>query len=151
MQVEFREVDPFNVWIWLQFASVLSEREKLYIEQVLNAWFSLGQLGGFNASNLQASEADPDLSNLLYDTDNLEGSLMALMHNMGDIEYEGTLGRCWFDLGTSDALALDVLINALAQFSREYVEIEELQIGGQREDWPLPLNGNRPKPIYEGD
>ncbi|MBD2101308.1 DUF3531 family protein [Leptolyngbya sp. FACHB-261] len=149
MRVEFREIDQFDVWIWLQFAAVPSEREKLYVEQVLNAWFSLGQLGGFNASNLQSHEADPDVSNLLYDSDSLEGPLMALMHNMGDIEYEGVLARCWFDLGTSDSLAFDVLVNALAQFSREYVEIEEVQIGGQREDWPLPVNGNRPDSIYE--
>jgi hypothetical protein len=40
-------------------------------------------------------------------------------------------------LGTSDAIALDVLINALSQLDRDVVEIVELVIGGQNEDWPL--------------
>ena len=60
------------------------------------------------------------------------------MHNMGEVEYRGIWARCWFDLGTSDAIALDVLINALRQFSREYVAITSLIIGGENPDWPIP-------------
>jgi hypothetical protein len=57
---------------------------------------------------------------------------------MGEFEYEGNWGRCWFDLGTSDALALDILINALRQLSQEFVAIETLVIGGVNADWPIP-------------
>jgi hypothetical protein len=63
--------------------------------------------------------------------------MMALMHNMGELEYLGTWGRVWFDLGTSDAIALDVLINALERLSAEYLEVERLVIGGENEDWPI--------------
>lgn len=137
MQIQFREFDPFNLWIWIEFPTVPSEREKQYLEEVFDSWFFLGKLGGFNAENLQVQEVGLDLSYMEYDQDPLEHSLMALMHNMGDIEYEGTWARCWFDLGTSDAIALDVLIIALQQFSRDYVSIEALIVGGQNEDWPV--------------
>jgi hypothetical protein len=78
-----------------------------------------------------------------YDDRAADSSLMAVMHNKGDFEYEGTWGRCWFDLGTSDAIALDVLINSLRQLSKEYVTIERLFIGGENEDW-LVENNHQP-------
>jgi hypothetical protein len=72
-----------------------------------------------------------------YDNDMAEGSMMSVMHNMGDFEYEGNWGRCWFDLGTSDAIAIDTLINSLNQLSKEYVEILQLLIGGENEEWEV--------------
>uniref|UniRef100_B8HX57 DUF3531 domain-containing protein n=1 Tax=Cyanothece sp. (strain PCC 7425 / ATCC 29141) TaxID=395961 RepID=B8HX57_CYAP4 len=137
MQVQFREFDPFDLWIWIEFAMVPSEREKLYLEEVFNSWFFLGKLGGFNAENLQAQEMGLDLSYMDYETETSGDSLKALMHNMAEFEYEGVWGRCWFDLGTSDAIALDVLINALKQFSEDYVQLETVIIGGENEDWPV--------------
>ena len=62
---------------------------------------------------------------------------MAPMHNMAEFEYEGTWARCWFDLGTSDLISLDILINSLSQLSREYVNIRRLIIGGENEDWQI--------------
>ena len=59
------------------------------------------------------------------------------MHNMAQIEYRDDWARCWVDLGTSDALALDVLINTLARLNSDVVEIAELVIGGLQEDWPV--------------
>lgn len=75
-----------------------------------------------------------------YDSRVADDSLMAVMHNMGEIEYLGTWGRCWFDLGTSDAIALDILVNALQRLSVEYVELDRLVIGGENEDWPVELD-----------
>lgn len=137
MQVQFREFDPFDLWIWLEFSTVPSQREQQYIEEVFNSWFFLGKLGAFNAENIQVQEQGLDLSYMNYDEEAAENSMVALMHNMGDFEYEGTWGRCWLDLGTSDALGLDILINALKQLSQEYVFIKRLIIGGQNEDWPV--------------
>lgn len=145
MQVEFREFNPFDLWIWIEFETVPSEREKLYLEQVFESWFYLGKLGAFNAESLQVQEAGLDLSYLDYSESS--DSLMALMHNMGNFEYEGYWGRCWFDLGTSDAIALDMLLNALAQCSKDFVQIERLFIGGENEDWPI--EGSESKPFYE--
>jgi len=137
MDIQFREFDPFNVWIWLEFSTVPSRVEQQYIEEVFDSWFFLGKLGGFNAENTQVQEVGLDLSYMEYDGDNLDRSMMALMHNMGEVEFEGLRARCWFDLGTSDAIALDVLLNALAQLSREFLELRRISIGGEDEDWPI--------------
>lgn len=137
MQVQFREYNPFDLWIWLEFSTVPSQMEKEYVEEVFNSWFLLGKLGGFDAENLQVQEVGLDISYMEYDEEQADSSMMALMHNQGEFEYQGTWGRCWFDLGTSDALAIDVLINALRQLAKEYVSITRLVIGGENENWPI--------------
>ncbi|MEM9537992.1 MAG: DUF3531 family protein [Cyanobacteria bacterium P01_E01_bin.42] len=137
MEIKFREFNPFDVWIWVEFSTVPSYMEQQYIEEVFDSWFYLGKLGGFNAENLQVTDTGVDVSYLEYKAESADDSLMALMHNMGEFEYQGTWGRCWFDLGTSDAIALDILINALLRLDREYVQIQQLIIGGENEDWPL--------------
>jgi Protein of unknown function (DUF3531) len=145
MQVEFREFNPFDLWIWIEFETTPSEQEKLYLEQVFESWFYLGKLGAFNAENLQVQDAGLDLNYLDYNESS--ESLMALMHNMGNFEYEGYWGRCWFDLGTSDAIALDILLNALVQFSKDFVHLERIFIGGENEAWSI--EGSESKPFYE--
>jgi hypothetical protein len=137
MQVEFREFDPFDLWIWVKFSNVPSRGEKQYLEEVFDSWFFLGKLGGFNAENLQVQDTGVDLSYMEYDRETGDRAMMALMHNMGEFQYEGDWGRCWFDLGTSDAIALDILINALKRLSEEFVTIEKLAIGGENPDWPI--------------
>ncbi|MCJ8280946.1 MAG: DUF3531 family protein [Rivularia sp. ALOHA_DT_140] len=149
MKIEFREINPFDVWIWLRFSTVPSEREKQFVEELFDSWFYLGKLGGFNAENLQVQETGLDISYLHYDQDGYQNSLLALMHNMGEFEYNGDWGRCWFDLGTSDAIALDVLINALTQLGQEYVTIDEVYIGGENTDWPIEDSDSRPSFIYD--
>ncbi|NER29250.1 MAG: DUF3531 family protein [Symploca sp. SIO1C4] len=147
MKIEFREFNPFDLWIWLKFSTVPSPMEKEYIEEVFNSWFLLGKLGGFDAENLQVQEVGVDLSYIEYREQVEDTNLMALMHNKGEFDYLGTWGRCWFDLGTSDAIALDVLINSLQQLSKEYVEIESLFIGGENADWSIE-DGNQSR-FYE--
>lgn len=137
MLIKFRDINPFDVWIWLKFETVPSNAEKQYIEETFDSWFFLGKLGGFNGENLQVQEAGIDLSFMEYDQDRYSHSLMAVMHNMSNVEYQGLWARCWFDLGTSDAFALDVLISAFGQLSEEIVVIEELIIGGENADWPI--------------
>jgi hypothetical protein len=144
MEVRFRDVDPFNCWIWLRFSQSPGSAERGYVETVFDSWFFLGKLGGFNAENLQAHEAGADLGWLAYEVDGAERSLPALMHNMAQLEYRDEWARCWLDLGTSDAFALDVLINTLARLNRDVVEIEELVIGGVNEDWPVEDDPDSP-------
>ncbi|MEO1430430.1 MAG: DUF3531 family protein [Cyanobacteria bacterium J06632_19] len=149
MKIEFREINPFDVWIWLRFSTVPSEREKQFVEELFDSWFYLGKLGAFNAENLQVQETGLDISYLHYDQDGYQNSLLALMHNMGEFEYNGDWGRCWFDLGTSDAIALDILINALTQLGEEYVTIDQVYIGGENADWPVEDSDSRPSFIYD--
>lgn len=143
MLIQFREFDPFDVWIWIEFDLMPAEREKQYLEEVFSSWFFLGKLGGFNAENLQVQDMGLEISHMDYEETSSREALMALMHNMGEFEYEGVWARCWFDLGTSDAIALDVLINALKQFSQDYVPLQTLIIGGENEDWPVADSPSR--------
>jgi hypothetical protein len=149
MEIQFREFDPFDLWIWLKFGTVPSNGEKQYVEEVLDSWFFLGKLGGFNAENLQVNDVGVDISHLNYDTDMADSSMMALMHNMGDVEYEGLWARCWLDLGTSDAISLDILINVFTQLSQEFVAIEKLIIGGENQDWPVEKDMRKSTLAYE--
>ncbi|MFM2430522.1 MAG: hypothetical protein RLZZ511_1735 [Cyanobacteriota bacterium] len=142
MQVSFREFDPFDVWFWIEFPLMPSDREKQYVEEVFDSWFFLGKLGGFNAENLQVQDTGLELSYLTYDNDRQDDTYVSLMHNMGEFEYEANWGRCWFDLGTSDAIAIDVLINALTRLSDDFVQIAQLIVGGENEDWRVPEREN---------
>ncbi|MEB3830486.1 DUF3531 family protein [Phormidium sp. CCY1219] len=149
MEVQFREFNPFDVWIWLEFTTVPGQVERQYIEEVFDSWFFLGKLGGFNAENLQVQETGLEISYMDYDTNASDESLMALMHNMGQLEYNGIWARCWFDLGTSDAIALDVLINSFDRLSKELVEIKRLIIGGENRDWPVADSESRAMFVYD--
>ncbi len=149
MQIQFREFNPFDLWIWVEFSLVPADLEKRYVQEVFSSWFFLGKLGAFNAENLQVQDEGLDISHMNYDEQRADNSLMALMHNMGEFEYQGRWGRCWFDLGTSDAIALDILINALKQLSQEYVTIERLCIGGENEDWSIEDSESRPSFMYD--
>ena len=137
MDIRFREVDPFNCWLWIRFLEPPSQGERNYVDGVFDSWYVIGRLGGFNAENLQVHDAGSDLSWMTYDIDGAESAMPALMHNMGQLEYQNDWGRCWVDLGTSDGVAIDVLINALRQLDSDVVQIEELVVGGVNENWPV--------------
>ena len=147
MEVRFREIDPFNCWIWLRFAHPPGQGERGYLETAFDSWFFLGKLGGFNAENLQAHEAGAELSWLAWDGGSAAQALLALMHNMSPLEVRGDWARFWVDLGTSDAFGLDVLINALRQLDNDLLEIEELCIGGINDDWPVEEQGEALFPL----
>jgi hypothetical protein len=137
MEIRFREVDPFNCWLWIRFSEPPSQGERNYVDGVFDSWYVIGRLGGFNAENLQVNDAGSDLSWMAYDNDGAESAMPALMHNMGQLEYQNDWGRCWVDLGTSDGVAIDVLINALRQLDSDVVQIEELVVGGVNDNWPV--------------
>ena len=136
MKVTFREIDPFNFWIWLNFSEVPNQAEKNYVDALFDSWYVLGRLGGFNAGNLQSHEEGNDLSWMNYEQDESANALPALMHNIGQLEYQGLWARCWIDLGTSDPLSIDILLNSLKQVDNDFVQIPQIFIGGINEDWP---------------
>ena len=147
MRVRFREVDPFNCWVWLRFSEIPSQGERNYVDGIFDSWYVLGRLGGFNAESLQVHEEGDELSWMSYETEEATGVMPALMHNMGQMEYEQNWARCWIDLGTSDGIALDVLINALRQLDSDVVQLEELLIGGVNDDWPVE---DHPDSVFPG-
>jgi len=143
MLVHVREFDPFDCWFWLRFPHVPGGGERQYIEEVFNSWYFLGRLGACNAENLQVHDQGADISWMAYDNDAAEGGLQALMHNLGTMEYRGEWARIWADLGTSDGVALDLLINALRGLDHDLVPIEEFRIGGINDDWPADAGDER--------
>ena len=147
MRVRFREVDPFNCWVWLRFSEIPSQGERNYVDGIFDSWYVLGRLGGFNAENLQVHEEGDELSWMSYETEEATGVMPALMHIMGQMEYQQDWARCWIDLGTSDGIALDVLINALRQLDSDVVQLEELLIGGVNDDWPVE---DHPDSVFPG-
>ena len=147
MRVRFREVDPFNRWVWLRFSEIPSQGERNYVDGIFDSWYVLGRLGGFNAESLQVHEEGDELSWMSYETEEATGVMPALMHNMGQMEYQQDWARCWIDLGTSDGIALDVLINALRQLDSDVVQLEELLIGGVNDDWPVE---DHPDSVFPG-
>ena len=149
MEVQFREFNQFDLWIWIEFESVPSRNETQYVEELFDSWFYLGKLGGFNAENLQIQDVGVEVSYLNYDHDYADNAMMAPMHNMGDWEYLGMWGRCWFDLGTSDLVALDVLVNSLTQLSKDFVPMRRVVIGGENPDWAVERNESENNGWYE--
>tara|TARA_Y100001968_G_scaffold333383_1_gene395879 strand:+ start:11512 stop:11964 length:453 start_codon:yes stop_codon:yes gene_type:complete len=137
MEVRFREIDPFNFWVWIHFENVPGQGEKNYIDGIFDSWYVMGRLGGFNAENLQSHEEGADLSWMTYDNDEARSTLPSLMHNIGQLEYQGSWARCWVDLGTCDAIAIDILINSLRQVDKDLVELTEVVFGGENNDWPV--------------
>lgn len=152
MRVVFREVDPWNVWIWAQVRSNLVEEDRETLGEVLKAWFIVGKLGGFNSSNLQVqrhvNQAATSVSNMRYSAEERDESA-CVFHAMGEPEFKDNWMRCWFDLGTSDELALDVLINALSVFSKEHVAIQQLVVGGVNADWAQDVEAPRKQLLEE--
>ncbi len=137
MKVHFREVDPFNCWLWFRFPDIPSEGERNYLDGVLDSWYVIGRMGGFNSANLQVNEANSDLNQFNYDNDHSESVIPALMHNIGHLEYDGKWARCWIDFGTSDSIAIDILINTLLQLDSDIVQLEEMYVGGVNDDWAV--------------
>jgi hypothetical protein len=135
-KVEFRETDPFETWIWIELYESPSGGTGELIQEVLNSWYMLGKLGGYNAANLQVLYSDG--AGPGFDYEEPDNSMQCTMHEMGELEVKGTWARFCVDMGTSDELAFDVLINALRTFSREHVGIRRIVFGGENDDWKLP-------------
>tara|TARA_B100001250_G_C19288549_1_gene566442 strand:+ start:122 stop:529 length:408 start_codon:yes stop_codon:yes gene_type:complete len=123
--------------MWICFASNPTDGEKNYIDGIFDSWYVIGHLGGFNASNLQAHQEGSELNWFNYDNDEAKNTLPSLMHNVGQLEYQGKWARCWVDLGTADEFSIDVLINSLQQIDKDLVEIESFWVGGINDEWPV--------------
>jgi len=129
LPIHFRDCDWSHLYLWIQLASPPGEEEEGYLRHVLESWYSLGVLGAFNATRLPIQEAGVDLEGFVYPAET--ESLPSMMHDLGDVEIQGEWVTCWADMGTADSLALDILCNALATLSREYVALKQVVFGGE--------------------
>lgn len=139
-KIIFRELeDPSNLWLWIQFENEPTARDKENFEEAIKAFFITGRLGGFNSLNLQVFYAgEIDISFFKYKTDDTDKKTPAYFHELGDIEYKGTWARFFLDIGTADELSVDILVNMLVGFSKEFVALSKIVLGGDNTNWSKP-------------
>lgn len=135
-----RPVDPQNLWIWIEFWALPSPDETDILQEVLNSWYVVGKLGGFNGSNTQIMDEGLFSLSGKYDQD-IGTNLPSVMHEMTQLETKELWGRFCVDLGSADELGIDVLINMLMVFSKEHVGLRSLCVGGVNDDWGVGGGG----------
>ncbi|KAJ8759295.1 hypothetical protein K2173_006815 [Erythroxylum novogranatense] len=134
-KVSFRDFTFVDSYIWFQLYGSPEDRDINLIGSVIQAWYVMGRLGAFNSSNLQLANSSMDYDPL-YDADKGSKVMPSSFHDIGDIEFQDNWGRVWVDLGTSDFLAIDVLLNSLTVLSSEYLGIQQVVFGGRKMgDW----------------
>ncbi|ESQ54297.1 hypothetical protein EUTSA_v10025901mg [Eutrema salsugineum] len=135
MQVTFNKFEYSNSYMWLEFYNAPLDKDIALISDTIRSWHILGRLGGYNSMNMQLSQAPVD-KRPNYDAilgANIEPTTF---YNIGDLEVQDNVARIWLDIGTSEPLILDVLINALTQISSDYVGIKKVVFGGSEfESW----------------
>jgi hypothetical protein len=92
MEIRFRELNPFNCWIWLRFGAPLGQAERGYVETLFDSWFFLGKLGLQRRKTCSAMRRALNSAGWATDQEGAERALPALMHNMGVMEYPGRSG-----------------------------------------------------------
>ncbi|XP_049402494.1 uncharacterized protein LOC125866218 isoform X2 [Solanum stenotomum] len=135
MTVEFNKFDYSNTYIWFEFYNAPLEKDISLICDTIRSWHIVGRLGGCNSMNMQLSQSPLD-KRPNYDTVQGANVTPTTFYNIGDVEIQDNLARIWVDIGTSEPLLLDVLINALSQISSDYVGIKQVVFGGSEfENW----------------
>uniref|UniRef100_A0A2P2KCA0 Uncharacterized protein n=1 Tax=Rhizophora mucronata TaxID=61149 RepID=A0A2P2KCA0_RHIMU len=135
MKVTFNGFDFSNSYIWFEFYNALLEKDISLICDTIRSWHIIGRLGGCNSMNMQLSQSAMD-KRPSYDASQGANVNPTTFYNIGDLEIQDNLARIWVDIGTSEPLLLDVLVNALTQISSDYVGIKQLVFGGSEfENW----------------
>ncbi|KAF8034067.1 hypothetical protein BT93_C0369 [Corymbia citriodora subsp. variegata] len=135
MKVKFNKFDFSNSYIWFEFYNSPLPKDISLISDTIRSWHIVGRLGGCNSMNMQLSQSPLD-KRPKYDA--IEGANVTptTFYNIGDLEIQDNLARIWVDIGTSEPLLVDVLINALTQISSDYVGIKQVVFGGSEfESW----------------
>ncbi|KAM7276095.1 hypothetical protein ACFE04_017961 [Oxalis oulophora] len=127
--------DFTNSYIWFEFYNTLLPKDVTLITNAIRSWHIIGRLGGCNSLNMQLSQS-PFEKRPTYDATQGANVEPGTFYNIGDLEIQDKLARVWVDIGTTEPLLLDVLINALTQISSDYVGIKQVVFGGDEfEDW----------------
>lgn len=135
VKVTFNKFDFSNSYIWFEFYNAPLERDVSLICDAIRAWHIIGRLGGCNSMNMQLSQSHMD-KRPSYDVISGANVTPTTFYNIGDLEIQDNLARIWMDIGTTEPLLLDVLINALTQISSDFVGIKQLVFGGSEfENW----------------
>ncbi|XP_073008073.1 uncharacterized protein [Typha latifolia] len=136
MKVAFNKFDFSNSYIWFEFYNAPLPKDISLVCDTIRSWHIIGRLGGCNSMNMQLSQSPLDNKRPTYDA--IQGANVnpTTFYNIGDLEIQENIARIWVDIGTTEHLLLDVLINALACLSSDYVGIKQVVFGGSEfENW----------------
>ncbi|OIW06165.1 hypothetical protein TanjilG_01792 [Lupinus angustifolius] len=134
MKVSVNKFDFSNSFIWFEFHNTLLPKDISLICDTIRAWHIIGRLGGCNSMNMQLSQS-PMEKRPSYDYIQGANVTPTTFYNIGDLEVQDNLARIWVDIGTSELVLLDVLINALTQISSD----QPTPPGGSNAWWLLFL------------
>ncbi|KAJ6803058.1 uncharacterized protein M6B38_108780 [Iris pallida] len=136
IQVRFNKFDFSNSYIWFEFYNAPLPQDITLICDTIRSWHIIGRLGGCNSMNMQLSQSPLDNKRPKYDAIQGANVTPTTFYNIGDLEVQDNLARLWVDIGISEPLLLDVLINALTCISSDHIGIKQLVFGGSEfEDW----------------
>ncbi|KAL4589557.1 hypothetical protein LXL04_002465 [Taraxacum kok-saghyz] len=135
MSVTFNKFEFNNSYIWIEFYHAPSDKDIRMICDTIRSWHVIGRLGGCNSMNMQLSQSTTD-KRPSYD-DILGANIEpTTFYNISDLEIQDNVARIWVDIGTSEGLLLDILINAMTQISSDHVGIKQMVFGGSEyENW----------------
>ncbi|XP_066323023.1 uncharacterized protein [Miscanthus floridulus] len=134
-KVSFRDFNPLNSFIWFELFGEPTDRDVDLLGGVIQAWYVMGRLGAYNSSNLQLANSMMDYDPS-YDSEEASSVMPSSFHDISDVEFQDNWARVWVDIGTSDYLGLDVLLNCLTQLSSEHLGIKQVVFGGKKMgDW----------------
>merc|ERR1712224_719476 len=98
-------------------------------EEAIKAFFITGRLGGFNSLNLQVFfSGEAELTFFHYSNNDAKDKMPACFHELGNIEFNGRWARFFVDMGTTDELSSDILINMLIGFSKDIFTLSQIII-----------------------
>ncbi|URE33204.1 hypothetical protein MUK42_16054 [Musa troglodytarum] len=136
VKVTFNKFQYSNSYIWFEFYNAPLAKDITLICDTIRSWHIVGRLGGCNSMNMQLSQAPPESKRPSYDAIQGANVTPTTFYNIGDLEIQDNLARIWVDIGISEPLLLDVLINALTCISSDYVGIKQVVFGGSNfENW----------------
>ncbi|CAN6441506.1 unnamed protein product [Victoria cruziana] len=127
MKVTLKKFKFSNSYIWFEFYHPPLTKDIELICDAIRSWHIIGRLGGCNAMNMQLSQLELD-KRPTYDAIQGANVTPTTFYNIGDLEIQENLARIWVDIGTSEPLLLDVLVNALTNISSEYASNTFLHI-----------------------
>lgn len=130
IKVIFNKFHFSNSYIWFEFYNAPLPKDISLICDTIRSWHIIGRLGGCNSMNMQLSQSPLDTKRPKYDAMQGANVTPTTFYNIGDFEVQDNLARIWVDIGTSEPLLLDVLINALTCISSDYIGIKKLVFGG---------------------
>jgi len=113
-------INPFSAKILIEFQKTIDNDLLFILKELILSWYNLGSFGAYNSLNLQLTD---DVNNTIYNKQSYKITDIDRVANFDDIQFmvldqEQILVK--INLGTSDLLAFDILINCLIGFNEHH-------------------------------